>query len=122
VKAVGAGNESGIFVPKGWYGGFQKTDSQQMVKEYIAKYGGTPSDVNADVAEAYSVGQVIAGRGGEPQSRQLEDHYLVVVLLLPRGVIPTISQLVKDRRARGRSRAETALDSALGGGVARAAR
>jgi branched-chain amino acid transport system substrate-binding protein len=60
VKAVGAGNENGIFVPNGWYGGFQKADSQQMVKEYIAKYGGTPSDVNADVAEAYAVGQVIA--------------------------------------------------------------
>jgi branched-chain amino acid transport system substrate-binding protein len=59
VKAVGAGNENGIFVPNGWYGGFKKADSQQMVKEYIAKYGGTPSDVNADVAEAYSVGQVV---------------------------------------------------------------
>ncbi len=31
-----------------------------MVKEYIAKYGGNASGVNADVAEAYSVGQVIA--------------------------------------------------------------
>ncbi len=60
VKAVGAGNENGIYVPNGWFGGFQKADSQQMVKEYIAKYGGTPSDVNADVAEAYSVGQVLA--------------------------------------------------------------
>jgi branched-chain amino acid transport system substrate-binding protein len=60
VKAVGKGNENGIFVPNGWYGGFQKADSQQMVKEYIAKYGGTPSDVNADVAEAYAVGQVVA--------------------------------------------------------------
>jgi branched-chain amino acid transport system substrate-binding protein len=60
VKAVGQGNENGIFVPNGWYGGFKKPDSQQMVKEYIAKYGGTPSDVNADVAEAYAVGQVIA--------------------------------------------------------------
>jgi branched-chain amino acid transport system substrate-binding protein len=60
VKAVGAGNENGIFVPNGWYGGFRKPDSQQMVKEYIAKYGGTASDVNADVAEAYSVGQVLA--------------------------------------------------------------
>ncbi|MGA9857908.1 MAG: amino acid ABC transporter substrate-binding protein [Solirubrobacteraceae bacterium] len=59
VKAVGAGNENGIFVPNGWYGGFRKADSQQMVKEYIAKYGGTPSTVNADIAEAYSVGQVI---------------------------------------------------------------
>jgi branched-chain amino acid transport system substrate-binding protein len=60
VKAVGQGNENGIFVPNGWYGGFPKADSQQMVKEYIAKYGGTPSDVNADVAEAYAVGQAIA--------------------------------------------------------------
>jgi branched-chain amino acid transport system substrate-binding protein len=60
VKAVGAGNENGIFVPNGWYPGFQKADSQQMVKEYIAKYGGTASDVNADVAEAYAVGQVLA--------------------------------------------------------------
>jgi branched-chain amino acid transport system substrate-binding protein len=60
VKAVGAGNENGIFVPGIWFGGFQKPDSQRMVKEYIAKYGGTPSDVNADVAEAYAVGQVVA--------------------------------------------------------------
>jgi branched-chain amino acid transport system substrate-binding protein len=59
VKAVGAGNENGIFVPGIWFGGFQKADSQAMVKEYIAKYGGTASDVNADVAEAYAVGQVI---------------------------------------------------------------
>jgi branched-chain amino acid transport system substrate-binding protein len=60
VKAIGAGNENGIFVPNGWFGGFQKADSLAMVKEYIAKYGGTPSDVNADVAEAYAVGQVMA--------------------------------------------------------------
>jgi branched-chain amino acid transport system substrate-binding protein len=60
VKAVGSGNENGIFVPNGWYGGFKKADSQKMVSEYIAKYGGTPSGVNADVAEAYSVGQVLA--------------------------------------------------------------
>jgi branched-chain amino acid transport system substrate-binding protein len=60
VKAVGAGNENGIFVPGPWFGGVQKPDSLAMVKEYIAKYGGTPSDVNADVAEAYAVGQVVA--------------------------------------------------------------
>jgi branched-chain amino acid transport system substrate-binding protein len=60
VKAVGNGNENGISVPGVWYGGFKKTDSQQMVKEYVAKYGGSPSDVNADVAEAYAVGQVVA--------------------------------------------------------------
>jgi branched-chain amino acid transport system substrate-binding protein len=60
VRAVGKGNQNGIFVPNGWFGGFQKADSQAMVKEYIAKYGGTPSDVNADVAEAYAVGQTMA--------------------------------------------------------------
>jgi branched-chain amino acid transport system substrate-binding protein len=60
VKAVGNGNENGIFVPNGWYGGFKKADSQKMVQEYVAKYGGSPSDINADVAEGYAVGQVIA--------------------------------------------------------------
>ena len=60
VKAVGPANTEGVFVPNGWYGGFQKADSQQMVQAYIAKYGGTPSDINADVAEGYSVGQVMA--------------------------------------------------------------
>ncbi len=60
VKAVGSGNENGIFVPNGWYPGFKKSDSEKMVKEYVAKYGGNASGVNADVAEAYSVGQVLA--------------------------------------------------------------
>lgn len=60
VNAVGAGNENGIFVPNGWYPGFRKADSQKMVREYVAKYGGNASGVNADVAEAYSVGQVLA--------------------------------------------------------------
>jgi ABC-type branched-subunit amino acid transport system substrate-binding protein len=31
-----------------------------MVSEYVAQFGGTASGVNADVAEAYSVGQVMA--------------------------------------------------------------
>jgi branched-chain amino acid transport system substrate-binding protein len=59
VNAVGSGNENGIFVPNGWYPGFKKADSEKMVKEYVAKYGGTASGVNADIAEGYSVGQVL---------------------------------------------------------------
>ncbi len=59
VNAVGKGNENGIFVPNGWYPGFKKSDSETMVKEYVAKYGGGVSGVNADVAEGYSVGQVL---------------------------------------------------------------
>jgi ABC-type branched-subunit amino acid transport system substrate-binding protein len=37
-----------------------KTAAYPMAQEYVAQYGGGASDVNADVAEAYSVGQVMA--------------------------------------------------------------
>jgi branched-chain amino acid transport system substrate-binding protein len=61
VNAVGGpGNADGIMVPNPWYPGEPNPQSQRMVREYVARYGGTPSDVNADVAEAYSVGQVVA--------------------------------------------------------------
>jgi branched-chain amino acid transport system substrate-binding protein len=60
LHAVGASNATGIFVPNGWYGGFANPLSQAFVKAYNATYGGTPSDINADSAEAYSVGQVMA--------------------------------------------------------------
>jgi len=60
VSAVGQGNENGMMVPDGWYPGYDNAASQQMVKEYLALYGGTASDINADVAEAYSAGQIMA--------------------------------------------------------------
>jgi branched-chain amino acid transport system substrate-binding protein len=61
VKAVGgAGNAEAIMYPNGWYPGYNNAQSQQMVQEYVAKYGGTPAGVGADVAEAYSVGQIVA--------------------------------------------------------------
>jgi branched-chain amino acid transport system substrate-binding protein len=60
-KAIGgAGNATGIMVPGGWYGGIANPLSQAMVKAYIAQYGGTAADINADVAEAYSVGEITA--------------------------------------------------------------
>ena len=59
-SAVGVGNANGMMVPNGWYPGYANSASQQMVKEYVDQNGGTASGVNADVAEAYSVGQVIA--------------------------------------------------------------
>jgi branched-chain amino acid transport system substrate-binding protein len=59
-SAVGTGNADGMMVPNGWYPGYPNQASQQMVREYVAQYGGSPSGVNADVAEAYSVGQVVA--------------------------------------------------------------
>ena len=60
ISAVGVGNADGMMVPNGWYPGVTNAASKKMVAEYVAKYGGSPSDVNSDVAEAYSVGQVAA--------------------------------------------------------------
>jgi branched-chain amino acid transport system substrate-binding protein len=59
IKAVGAGNATGVMVPNGWYPGFKNTESQKMVNEYEAKYHVGPSAVNADVAEAYAAAQVL---------------------------------------------------------------
>ena len=60
LHAVGANNATGIMVPDGWYGGIKNPLSEAMVKAYIAKYGGNASDINADVAEAFSVGEIAA--------------------------------------------------------------
>jgi len=59
ISAVGAGNATGMMVPDGWYGGYKNAESEKMVAEYDAANKTTPSEVNADVAEAYSVGQVV---------------------------------------------------------------
>jgi len=56
----GAAVANGVMVPNLWYPGYVDPTSQAMVNEYVAKYGGNVSGVNADVAEAYSVGQITA--------------------------------------------------------------
>ena len=57
LTAVG-NNAEGTMVPNGWYPGEANPLSRAMVKAYLKKYGGKASDINADVAEAYSVGEV----------------------------------------------------------------
>jgi branched-chain amino acid transport system substrate-binding protein len=73
LSAVGKGKAIGMMVPNGWYPGFNDPASQNVISEYVAKYGGTPSSVSADVAEAYSVGQVmeqaIVATGGTVNSK-----------------------------------------------------
>jgi branched-chain amino acid transport system substrate-binding protein len=59
-SAVGKANATGMMVPNGWYPGYANPASQAMVQAYMAKYGGSSSGIGADVAEAYSVGQVAA--------------------------------------------------------------
>jgi branched-chain amino acid transport system substrate-binding protein len=59
-SAVGTANATGMMVPDAWYPGSPNALSRAMVQAYVAKYGGSPSGINADVAEAYSVGEVVA--------------------------------------------------------------
>jgi branched-chain amino acid transport system substrate-binding protein len=59
-SVVGKGNAAGMMVPNGWYPGYASSTSQALVQEYVSKYGGNASGVSSDVAEAYSVGQVMA--------------------------------------------------------------
>ena len=45
-------------VPDAWYPGSKNALSQAMVQAYVAQHGGSASAINADIAEAYSVGEV----------------------------------------------------------------
>ncbi|HEY9152830.1 MAG TPA: amino acid ABC transporter substrate-binding protein [Anaerolineales bacterium] len=56
----GAASAEAIMVPNGWYPESTNPGNADMVKAYIAKYGGTPDGISSDVPEAYSVGQVVA--------------------------------------------------------------
>jgi len=64
IKAIkGVQYTEGIFVPNGWYPQANNFQNAEMVQAYINQYSTasnqiTPDQVNADVAEAYSVGQV----------------------------------------------------------------
>jgi branched-chain amino acid transport system substrate-binding protein len=60
-KAIGGVQSAeGIMVPNGgWFPQATTPGNAQMVQEYLAKYGGTADGISSDVAEAYSVGQVL---------------------------------------------------------------
>jgi branched-chain amino acid transport system substrate-binding protein len=60
-KAIGgAATAEGIFVPNGgWYPAINTFQNAQMVKDFLAKYGGTADAISSDVAEAFSVGQTL---------------------------------------------------------------
>lgn len=61
ITAVGGTKYTeGVFVPNGWYPQANNFGNADMVQAYITRYGGTADQINADVAEAYSAGQVLA--------------------------------------------------------------
>ncbi len=49
----------GFFVPNGWYPQASNYQNAEMVQAYLAQYGGTADQINADTAESFSVGQVV---------------------------------------------------------------
>src|SRR5215469_12966617 len=50
----------GVMVPNGgWFAEAATPGNAQMVQEYIARFGGTYDGISSDVAEAYSVGEVV---------------------------------------------------------------
>jgi branched-chain amino acid transport system substrate-binding protein len=90
-SAVGTGNADGMMVPNGWYPGYANASSRNLVKEYVAEYGGSPSGVNADVAEAYSVGQVMAqavtATGGTDNAKIISYLHSAVTLTSVQGPV-----------------------------------
>ena len=59
VKAVGAKNTGGIMVPNTWFPGSTYYQNSAMVQQYLKMFGGTAGNISADVAEAFSSGQVL---------------------------------------------------------------
>jgi branched-chain amino acid transport system substrate-binding protein len=91
LNAVGTGNADGIMVPNGWFGAYSNALSHLMVQDYIAKYGGTASDINADVAESYSAGEVIAA--GVTGTQSLDQRSIIG--WLHQHTVPTVVGTVK---------------------------
>ncbi len=58
----------GVFVPNGWYPQANNYQNAEMVNAYVAKYSGSIANINADVAEAFSVGQLLQQAVDQTQS------------------------------------------------------
>jgi len=79
LKAIGGATVAeAIMVPNGWYAGSNNPGNADMVKAYIAKYGGTPDGISSDVPEAVSVGQVVAQ--AVTQNNSLDNAKLIATL------------------------------------------
>lgn len=58
-NAVGTKNTEGIMYPDDWYPGINNPGSQAMISDYVRTYGGKASNVSVDIAEAFTVGEVL---------------------------------------------------------------
>ena len=61
LKAIGGTKSAeAILVPNGgWWPQAPTAGNTEMVQAYLARFGGTAADISSDVAEAYSVGEVV---------------------------------------------------------------
>jgi len=90
-SAVNPANATGMMVPNGWYPGFNNAASKAMVSQYVKQYHVSASGVNADVAEAYSVGQVaaaaITATGGTDNTKIIQYLHSGVTLQSVQGPV-----------------------------------
>ena len=55
----GSAMAEGIFFPDSWDPTINTYQNKQMVKDYLARHGGTVEQISANTAEAYAAGQVL---------------------------------------------------------------
>src|SRR5260221_4393317 len=93
-KAIGGTpSAEGVFVPNGgWYPQINTFQNAQMVKDYLAKYGGTAHGICSDIPEAFSVGQ-----GFQQAATQNYSIYYAQILTEPHsgGNVPKLPGPVK---------------------------
>jgi branched-chain amino acid transport system substrate-binding protein len=78
-QAIGGVNVAeGVLVPNGWWPDLNAPQNATLVQAYIAKYGGDKSGISADVAEAWSVGQVV--KQAVEQNQSLDQTKLIATL------------------------------------------
>ena len=94
INAIGGEKYTeGIFVPNGWYPQADNFQNAAMVQAYIAQYNVPEDQVNADVAEAYSAGQVL--QQAIEQTRSLNGNILINYLHKDTSVFNTVQGTAK---------------------------
>jgi branched-chain amino acid transport system substrate-binding protein len=56
---VGANNTAGVMSCGDWFSNVKTAGNPEFVKAYVARYGGTPEQIDSGSAEAYAVGQLM---------------------------------------------------------------
>ena len=94
IKAIGGQQYTeGMFVPNGWYPQADNFQNAAMVQAYTTQYNVTADQVNADVAEAYSVGQVL--QQAVAKTGSIDNGILKTVLHSQQNVFNTVQGTAK---------------------------